>query len=649
MPRAARRFSARQKDQLEELRMRKSLGIATFFVVGAGAAGAGALDGVQMKGSDTIFEVTKDLLAVCPGATGINYLGSGSGNGETGMKTAGTAPNPQQTVAPMSRFLAPGSTGATCTISSQGGGAWGAPSTAEGLVFAMDGISVVAAKSMGGSTTCNGAVDDCDGTTDPTAGLAFSGTVNGGTYTLNNWRDVLRQVFAGMSNTAGNNIALRDCNSAVRRSLLDNYNTIFQNPASCTFANCAQVKHAFIRDNESGTTDVFVSLLNLTSINLTANVSPFCNALRTSDALPGAAGEVARYFPDYQDFDPVRRNCVAQEQVCHKNGNTLVGTNRIGLGVVIPVTPTDWIATNAEAFPTAACTSGNFVYAPLVPQSVGLPVVRRCPNGDVAAFDSNCQYPRSATNSFKCLNGVLNRPGFVLNNAQVEGREPSLADGRVYNLHLLKDPVAPAVDPTYEQDLRARRMVGAFYRIHTTTSIVTPAVTCQNRDATSQIGCLVSASPCSIGYAGKGAVDDNPGAAALKINKLHPSVDCVQTVAYPLSRKLYLNTFQGFEDPDLATQEFELAKCFANRTLVDPILDARGFVKLPVANPPYCEDFNETQCAGAANNDACANNPAGIPTTRTICGNGALEFGEQCDDGNNVNGDNCNANCQKEN
>jgi cysteine-rich repeat protein len=275
--------------------------------------------------------------------------------------------------------------------------------------------------------------------------------------------------------------------------------------------------------------------------------------------------------------------------------------------------------------------------------------VRRCPNGDVAAFDSNCQYPRSATNSFKCLNGVLNRPGFVLNNAPIEGREPSLADGRVYNLHLLKDPVAPAVDPTYEQDLRARRMVGAFYRIHTTTSIVTPAVTCQNRDATSQIGCLVSASPCSIGFAGRGAADDNPGTASLKVNKLHPSLDCVQTVAYPLSRKLYVNSFQGFEDADVQTQELELAKCFVDRTKMDTILDARGFVKLPVANPPYCEDFNETQCTGApANNLACANNPAGIPTTGTVCGNGTKEFGEQCDDGNFANGDGCSTTCNNE-
>ncbi|MET0593151.1 MAG: DUF4215 domain-containing protein [Polyangiaceae bacterium] len=631
--------------------MRKSLGIATFFVVGAGAAGAGALDNVQMKGSDTIAEVTRDVLTACNAAAGLTYLGTGSTNGETGMRTAGTGANPLQTIAPMSRFLAQGSAGNTCSVGSAGGGAWGTPATAEGLVFAMDGITVVANKNMGGAPVCNGATDDCDVNTDPNAGLRFSGTIPGTSYNITSWRDTLRLVFAGMSNTAGNAIANRNCNSAERRALLDTYGNIFQTPASCTFANCASVKHAFIRDNESGTTDVFVSLLGLTSINLTSNVSPFCNALRTSDALPGVAGEVARYSPDFQDFDPIRRTCAGQEQVCHKNGNVAVGTNRLGLGVVLTVTPLDFIATPADAFPTTACASGNFVYAPLVPQSIGLPVVRRCPNGDVAAFDSNCQYPRSAANSFKCVNGVLNRPGFVLNNAAIEGREPSLADGRVYNLHLLKDPVPPAVDPTYETDLRGRRVVGAFTRIHSSTTL-TPGVTCTNRDATSQIGCLVSASPCSIGFAGRGAIDDNANAADLKINKLHPTLACIQNVTYPLSRKLYVNTFQGFEDADLATQERELVKCFAQRSIIDPILNNRGFVPLPATAPgnaPYCEDFRETQCTGnPANGDACANNPAGIPTAKTICGDGVLEFGEQCDDGNNNASDGCNPTCQFE-
>jgi cysteine-rich repeat protein len=620
--------------------------------VGAGAAGAGALNNVQLKGSDTLSEITKDLLAACPGADpvgsdGLAYVGGGSTNGETAMRTAGVSPNPQQTIAPMSRFVAQGATGATCTVPAS----FGATNTAEGLVIGMDGLSVVAARANGGSTTCNGATDDCDGNTEPGAGLAFNTTVAG--YTFNNWRDVLRVVFGGMDHSSGSNLALRNCNSPVRQAIVASYNSLFQTPASCTTAACTALRHAFIRDNESGTTDTFVSLLGLTNINITGRVSPFCNALRTSDALPGAAGEVIRYFPDYQDFDPIRRTCAPTEQVCHKNGNNIIGSNRYGLGVVVTVTPTDFIPTVAEAFPTTPCQAGNFAYAPLVPQSIVFTPNNRCPNGDVAAFDSNCLYPRTATNSYKCLNSIANRPSFVLNNALVEGREPSLADGRTYNLHLLKDPVAPAVDPTYEVDGRNRRMVGAFYRIHTTTSLASPAVTCQNRDATSQIGCLVSASPCSIGFAGRGATDDNPGTAALKVNKLHPSVDCVGTVAYPLSRKLYINSFTGFEDAAVVGQELELVKCAAIGATINPILNNRGFVPLPGGAPngtnPYCEDFNETQCAGAANVNACDGNPPGVPSVSTICGNGAVQFGEQCDDGNNANGDGCSSTCALEN
>jgi cysteine-rich repeat protein len=443
----------------------------------------------------------------------------------------------------------------------------------------------------------------------------------------------------------------------VRQALVNNYNNIFQNPTACTFAGCTALQHAFIRDNESGTTDVFVALLGLPSINLATNISPFCNSLRTSgDTIPAG---VSRYYPDFQDFDPIRRNCHIREEVCHKNGNTNNGVNRYGLGLVLAITPTDFLPSDADAFPITACQSGKFIYRQLLPQS--LSAVDACPNGDTPAFGSECQYPQTAAGGFKCLNSLANPPTFVLNNGNVEGQPATVADGRVYNEYLLKEPAVAGGQPTFEKDTRGRSIVGAFYRIHSTKTIVTPAGGfCRNRDATSQIGCLVSMSPCSIGYAGRGAADDNPGTGALKVNKLHPTVACIEQSTYPLSRKLYVNTFQGFEDADLATQELELVKCFADRTKIDSISTARGFVplptvgaKLPPGGGPYCEDFNETQCTGApVNNDACANNPAGVPVAKTICGNGppgSPEFGEQCDDGNNVAGDGCNANCQLEN
>ena len=37
-----------------------------------------------------------------------------------------------------------------------------------------------------------------------------------------------------------------------------------------------------------------------------------------------------------------------------------------------------------------------------------------------------------------------------------------------------------------------------------------------------------------------------------------------------------------------------------------------------------------------------------VETCPSVCGNGALEPGEECDDGNLINGDGCNSNCSVE-
>ncbi len=76
--------------------------------------------------------------------------------------------------------------------------------------------------------TCNTADGDCDKATSTTTGLAHSRTITDGTtsYTFgtglgaNNWRDVLRVVYAGSEGGDGNNIALRDCNGAVRKLIV---------------------------------------------------------------------------------------------------------------------------------------------------------------------------------------------------------------------------------------------------------------------------------------------------------------------------------------------------------------------------------------------------------------------------------------------
>jgi hypothetical protein len=163
-------------------------------------------------------------------------------------------------------------------------------------------------------------------------------------------------------------------------------------------------------------------------------------------------------------------------------------------------------------------------------------------------------------------------------------------------------------------------MVGSFHRIHAVHSLVTPNVTCQAPSATDQIGCLVRASPCSLGFAGNSAVQGNT--IALNVNNVAPADACVRNLVtpgapastiYPISRKLYLNTTDGFETLVAGTDQRKLAECFANGKGRDAAV-AHGFVALPANAASLCEDFNEISvCGAAANVDACANNAAPFP------------------------------------
>src|SRR5262245_17858765 len=104
--------------------MRTNIGVASFCVVAAGAVGVGA--NIALLGSDTLKDTTVTLLSSSLDCSGLSYLGTGSGNGETAML------GNSQHVAPMSRRLS----SAVCVN----------PSRAEGIVFALDAISIIANK-----------------------------------------------------------------------------------------------------------------------------------------------------------------------------------------------------------------------------------------------------------------------------------------------------------------------------------------------------------------------------------------------------------------------------------------------------------------------------------------------------------------------
>src|SRR6476661_2701050 len=108
------------------MRTRTLITSAAFMAVSAAAGTASAQ--LQLKGSDTLDLVTKDVIAACPGvaaAGGITYIGGGSGTGQAAM----VASPPTQHVAPMSRQM---NNAASCTTNSRQ------------LLIGLDGIVVVA-------------------------------------------------------------------------------------------------------------------------------------------------------------------------------------------------------------------------------------------------------------------------------------------------------------------------------------------------------------------------------------------------------------------------------------------------------------------------------------------------------------------------
>jgi ABC-type phosphate transport system substrate-binding protein len=688
--------------------------------------GAGALDAVPaMVGSDTLKNLTQQVLNNCTAlqtlSNPIKYDGTGSGAGENALKViaGGT-----QLIAPMSRALGSG----ICT----GGPTAAQRAGAEGMIVALDGLAIVA-------NTANAGVE----------GIDYPGNAQD---PANQWRTVLRLVYTGMDVGIGNNVFLRDCNSSNRMNIVNNWDNVFHGTVTtCTDSHPSVpgagaagydqsnaivepgIRHAFRRDDESGTTDVFLGQLSLAGVNFAQGApsgsntvqtavyralagSPFCNNKRPEDkwapvtmpanatfgynasqipemtnvGVPTGAGtglgfstqlkgsanakNMAPYVTEYMDQDPIRRKCVGRgsnaaanlpfEQVCGADGT---------LGLVLPITiPAE--LTNAERYPSLPCEPGKgFFFGPALTRPTTDPM--RCPNGD-ATQDSQCLLPVRTDLSqpggiaFDCINPPGNVPQAVFDtdgdgssftdSPNTDGRID--VDGRVYNLVLRKpDGTIRTVlrnDPSKVGTFQTP-VAAAYYRIHTTRSLGLPpahtANTCATQDdATDQIGCLTLASPCSIGYAGKGAVTSNPGASSVLVNGIPNNTATVQALVkggltYPIARKLYLNTVQGFDIlhnssaavPGTDAEE-ELAKCFAtlpfNGTinLESPTI---GFVKVPPATgatqeKPLCEDFNgsaATNCADAtANTDACIGNDAisGGVIPSSICDNGLKDGAE---------------------
>jgi hypothetical protein len=422
----------------------------------------------------------------------------------------------------------------------------------------------------------------------------------------------------------------------------------------------------------------------------------------------------------FQDNDPIRRQCIGfstqtarpTEEVCNIDNPLGPGNGSGGqLGLVLPMAEVDWMTqpgtTNCAGaqcpataiYPTAKCTSfvtGGEMQA--MRCATRSPALKNnvCPDG--AAINGGCQMPNEAGGTSFCEN----YGGFF-----PSGTDLTVNDGRIFNL-IAYDGTStggPINFPVPGTTVTVP-FTGSFTRIHmtqpvwdTTVSTTPPTLPggqaqgpCQATDMTDQIGCLTQADPCSIGYAGDGGKAWNvhqgrnlavAGTDAMEVAQVYPvtaNVQQTQTPVYPVWRKLYYNSSQGFDvvngtfsftdkngAADNGEAELALGQFESNTTSVTALLTTYQFFSL--ANSPngggaqpYCEDFNENMlgCTTNTNVNACNNNlngMAGTPSTNpaivnsagssaipsdpssvaansstsTVCGNGKKEAFEDCD------------------
>ena len=206
--------------------MKTTYAIASFLAAGAGALSAGAaLNLAQYAGSDTELTIIRNLITQAS-ITGITYVGGGSGAGETAMY------NQTQTTAPMSRFF---KAGVSSTVNNVCGS--GHATTAEGVVIALDGLSILGKDTsitQSGGAGCGDLNEDGSGVSpafkEPHVGLRSDGNftwtsfesnnphgasdgcsyvtynknsvhVPGGSYNFLDWQDVLKVLLAGQTHT----------------------------------------------------------------------------------------------------------------------------------------------------------------------------------------------------------------------------------------------------------------------------------------------------------------------------------------------------------------------------------------------------------------------------------------------------------------
>ncbi|HLK93024.1 MAG TPA: hypothetical protein VKZ18_24230 [Polyangia bacterium] len=619
-----------------------TIGVAVLTCAGAaGLAGAADTTGsnLTLGGSTALFDVTQTVIAACGTAfsdfnsLGIRYLGASSGNGAANLFFD------MQQVVPMGRALAQPE---LCTAAAPA-----SPGLAESLLIGLDATAVVAnqttscasgmtgANGLGAATAfavtsdgtpSGGAPATCPGC-DPSDNYTF-GDASGALYAGQPSLDALAVLYFGLTHDGG-----YDCASPVRRSLIRNWKNLFAADCAAGDAVCSGgLRHAWRLGDLTDGTYSLVGLLDPPGKGIgslptapsgvqTRKSNPFCNS---NDAQTAGATVISfGGASDFADLDPIRTTCAAGDGVCEpfKFGATN-GAFTGDLGVVqVILLPDTATALASDFYPQVPCTSSCTLVSPIKGNQI--PVGLRCPGG-TTTIGGACLLPYAGTAASpdpRCFSSQTTRC------AGTSGRP----DGRMYNLvtvvNALQIPPAQRVTTPFgvALDANKRLLWGSFYRIHAHApaagNVPDPSVgatgICQQGDDSAQMGCLVDADPCSVGYTSRAAAASFPGLGAppvplgaplkaLAIDGLAPfspaSVSADPDLPlenllqppgtaplYPLARRMYLSTLTGFGN--LLGGEKELAQCFGDNAIVGPAMTSHRFVAVP--GGVQCLDYPE--------------------------------------------------------
>lgn len=532
----------------------------------------------QLVGSDTLITVINNAINLINtdadpsnDIIGLTYDGLGSSAGQrqlegnvnrsgepTCLGTAGSANPGCQQISPMSRPLNNG----ICDDLTAGPELAG---KAEGLAICADAIAVLASNASYQSAATAGS--SCTALTDTPTSIDLATGLLSTTLTSNEiggsavlpsgyqiggnsmpaWRDVLRLVYTGCENnqdcttTAG--LAGRKDRCGVgtpaRAELITNWYAMF-NATNCNTGLCSGgLRAAYRRDDNSGTTNVFLEHLQVLS-NLTTRATyrtalgtacqvaindshSFCDGGQLegfwSNALTGAI----------EHADPVTQPCDAADDLCGRDGR---------LGVVRAIRSVDQLMATDTAYPPRQCTRNVFKQVPFDSTSCKV-----CPDGSTPQAGT-CFMPvdtSQGTNNFNCINSRVSRP---------PGASSSF-DGRIYNW-IVRNGVTgtpnflATANPDVAQWRQNYAAISTGAGIGLNGGALPQPFICDEQQATSQIACLTANSNCTIGFSGIEAAT-NPDYDQLNEPLLAGGVKPLDA-GYPIARKLYINSIGGFEN-----------------------------------------------------------------------------------------------------